>query len=277
MKLSFSTLGCPAWTLDQIVRRAAQYGFDGIAFRGLNGELDLTKVDEFSPSRRKHTLSLIKSAGLVCNMMLTSTRVMLTDPAELAASLQNAKDHIDLASDMEAPAVRIFGGAMLSGLSHAAATARAGERLRELGRHAEGKGVKVLFETHDDWVRPELVRRVIEHADHPDVRVLWDVHHPYRIAGIPIAEVWNTLGRWVEAVDIKDSRIDPSARLGYRYVKLGEGDVPIPEALTLLAGAGYRGWLNFEWEKRWHPEIEEPEVSFPHFRQTMTKMLAAIR
>jgi sugar phosphate isomerase/epimerase len=277
MKMSFSTLGCPDWTLDQIVGRACEYGFDGIAFRGLNGELDLTRVDEFSPSRRKTTLSLIKRAGLVCNMLLTSTRVMLTDPVELAASLQNAKDHIDLAADMESPAVRIFGGAILSGLSHATAVARAGECLRELGRHAEGKGVKVLFETHDDWVRPDLVRRVIEHANHPDVRVLWDVHHPYRIAEIPIAEVWNALGPWIEAVDIKDSRVDRSARLGYRFVKLGEGDIPIFEALTLLARAGYQGWLNFEWEKRWHPDIEEPEVSFPHFRNTMTKLLAAIR
>jgi sugar phosphate isomerase/epimerase len=123
----------------------------------------------------------------------------------------------------------------------------------------------VLFETHDDWVRPDLVRRVIEHANHPNVRVLWDVHHPYRIAEIPVAEVWNALGPWIEAVDIKDSRVDPSARLGYRFVKLGEGDVPI-----------HQGWLNFEWEKRWHPDIEEPEVSFPHFRSTMTKLLAAI-
>jgi sugar phosphate isomerase/epimerase len=223
MKMSFSTLGCPDWTLDQIVGRACEYGFDGIAFRGLNGELDLTRVDEFSPSRRRHTLSLIKRAGLVCNMLLTSTRVMLTDPVELAASLRNAKAHIDLAADMESPAVRIFGGAILSGLSHAAAVARAGECLRELGRHAEGKGVKVLFETHDDWVRPDLVRRVIEHANHPDVRVLWDVHHPYRIAEIPIAEVWNALGPWIESVDIKDSRVDPSARLGYRFVKARRG------------------------------------------------------
>ncbi len=146
----------------------------------------------------------------------------------------------------------------------------------ELGRHAEGKGVKVLFETHDYWIRPDLVRRVIEHADHPNVRVLWDVHHPYRIAEIPIAEVWNALGLLIESVDIKDSRVDPAARLGYRFVKLGEGDIPIFEALTPLARAGYQGWLNFEWEKRWHPDIEEPEVSFPHFRNTMTKLLAAI-
>jgi hypothetical protein len=31
MKLSFSTLGCPAWSYQDILRRAAEYGFDGVA------------------------------------------------------------------------------------------------------------------------------------------------------------------------------------------------------------------------------------------------------
>jgi glucosamine-6-phosphate deaminase len=31
-----------------------------------------------------------------------------------------------------------------------------------------------------------------------------------------------------------------------------------------LAAAGDR-WVSFEWEKRWHPEIEDPEVALPDF------------
>jgi len=28
---------------------------------------------------------------------------------------------------------------------------------------------------------------------------------------------------------------------------------------------GYKGFYSFEWEKRWHPEIEEPEVAFAQY------------
>ena len=42
MKLSFTTLGCPDWTLQQIVENAAQMGYDGIDFRGLQQEIDIT-------------------------------------------------------------------------------------------------------------------------------------------------------------------------------------------------------------------------------------------
>src|ERR1700737_2853465 len=72
MKLSFSTLGCPNWSFDEIMCRAGQYGYDGVAFRGLGGELDLTKVPEFSSTARANTRRRLKEAGLTHTMVLTS-------------------------------------------------------------------------------------------------------------------------------------------------------------------------------------------------------------
>src|SRR5262249_26952687 len=153
MKLSFSTLGCPAWSYQDIVRRAAEYGFDGITIRGLNGELDLVKVLEFQPARRAETRRQVEGAGLAINLLGIATKLMVPD-AELAASQQNAKEHIDLAADLHCPFVRVFGGAIPVGLSHVAAIRRAAERLRELADHGAKRGVKVLMESHDDWVVP---------------------------------------------------------------------------------------------------------------------------
>jgi hypothetical protein len=39
--------------------------------------------------------------------------------------------------------------------------------------------------------------------------------------------------------------------------------------LGLLAAGGYRGWVSVEWEKRWHPEIEAPEVALPQYRRVL--------
>ncbi|ODT82227.1 MAG: hypothetical protein ABS76_08180 [Pelagibacterium sp. SCN 64-44] len=276
MKFSFSTLGCPNWGLEEIIRRATEYGFDGIAFRGLNGELDLPKVAEFQPDRRAETRARIAAGGLEINMLLASTRMMVAEPADLAASQANAKDHIDLAGDLGAPFIRVFGGPIPGGVSYAAAVKRAGENLRELGEHAAARNVTVLLETHDDWIEPAFTRRALEAADHPAVRALWDIHHPWRIAEQDIEDAWRQIGPWVAAVDVKDSIVDDGARLGYRYVKIGEGQVPWAEALALLVRNGYDGWLTFEWEKRWHPDIDEPEVAFPHFRRTLQKLLDGV-
>ena len=32
---------------------------------------------------------------------------------------------------------------------------------------------------------------------------------------------------------------------------------------------GYKGYYCFEWEKAWHPEIEDPDVAFPQYADVM--------
>ena len=44
---------------------------------------------------------------------------------------------------------------------------------------------------------------------------------------------------------------------------------------TTLAAVGYDGWYTFEWEKRWHPEIEEPEVAVPAFAAFLRDLAGA--
>ena len=88
--------------------------------------------------------------------------------------------------------------------------------------------------------------------------------------GDPLA----TLDRWgdrINHVHIKDARRRGD---GWELVLLGEGEVPVAEALAAIRAGGYDGWYAVEWEKKWHPEIEEPEVAFPHFARTIREYLA---
>jgi hypothetical protein len=48
----------------------------------------------------------------------------------------------------------------------------------------------------------------------------------------------------------------------------------VKEQVKVLAAGGYKGFYCFEWEKKWHPEIEEPEVAFPHYTKVMAGYLA---
>ncbi|MFL9913298.1 sugar phosphate isomerase/epimerase [Paraburkholderia sp. RL17-337-BIB-A] len=252
---------------------ASEYGYDGIAFRGLNREFDLPKCPEFSKEGRQETRHKMEAAKLETSMILASTRVTLTDPAELEDSLRLAESHIDLASDLHCPYVRVFGGPILSGLSHDAAVQRVAERLRRLGDYAKSRGVEVLIETHDDWTVTARLKRVMEILEHPNVGVLWDVHHPFRVVNEGIAESWKNIGKWTRSVDFKDSITDPEARLGYRYVPIGDGEAPLGEAMSILKGVKYDGWLTFEWEKYWHPDIVEPTDAFPAFVKTVRRMI----
>jgi hypothetical protein len=40
--------------------------------------------------------------------------------------------------------------------------------------------------------------------------------------------------------------------------------------IRMLKTAGYNSLLSFEWEKRWHPDIPDPELALPSFRRWIT-------
>ena len=59
------------------------------------------------------------------------------------------------------------------------------------------------------------------------------------------------------------------------YVLTGRGGVPVKRQVELLVEAGYAGYYSFEWEKAWHPELEEPEVAIADFARVVKQYLQA--
>ena len=193
---------------------------------------------------------------LVC----LDTSIQLAQPfaRELAAALE-------LASDWGAPAVRVFGGPLEQQLDDVA------RRLEPALARAEELGVIVALETHDACSSAVLVAELLQRVRDPSFAALWDVHHPYRVGESP-DDVLRALGPRISLVHVKDAR-----RRGddWELVPLGEGEVPVRESLAALRAAGYDGWLTFEWEKRWHPELADPELALPRDGETLRRWLAA--
>src|SRR5262249_44525863 len=121
------------------------------------------------------------------------------------------------------------------------------------------------LETHDSFASAALVGELLQRVESPSFATIWDVHHPYRAGEAP-ADVLRALGERIDLVHVKDAR-------GEELVALGEGDVPVRESLAALSDAGYDGWLTVEWEKRWHPELAEPEVALPRELETLRRWL----
>ena len=140
---------------------------------------------------------------------------------------------------------------------------------------AERLGVAIGVETHDAFSASAVVAELLALVD-PDavgsgaVGAVWDSHHPHRMGETP-AEVYANLGPRILLAQVKDARRLPGG--DWQLVLLGEGEVPVREMLGLLVAGGYPHWISVEWEKRWHPEIEEPEVALPQHLELLTKWL----
>ena len=74
---------------------------------------------------------------------------------------------------------------------------------------------------------------------------------------------------YLRHVHVKDS--SRYSGEGFDIILPGQGTVPIREALSLLKDCGYEGYLCFEWEKHWHPEIQEAELALPEYVNYMRR------
>jgi sugar phosphate isomerase/epimerase len=136
--------------------------------------------------------------------------------------------------------------------------------LRELGEHARDQGVTLLIESHGDFTDAPSLLEILQRADSPGVALLWDAHNMHVWGHEAPTDVVRQLGRWIRHTHLKDSIPAGTAR---RYVLTGTGEVPVRQQVEALAQTGYRGFYSFEWEKRWHPEIEEPEIAIRHYAE----------
>jgi sugar phosphate isomerase/epimerase len=270
LPLGFSTLGCPQWDWQRVLDFAADYGYAAVELRGLQGDMDLTKRPEFAPARLEPARRALTDRGLRVACLGSSANMHEMDPAKRAAQLEEARRFIQLARELRAPYVRVFGNEYVPGVPREAMLAHIATGLRELGDHARNENVTVLIESHGDFTDSPSLLEILQRTDSPAVALLWDAHHTYVGGHEAPEETVRQLGRWIRHTHLKDS---VPAGTDRRYVLTGTGDVPVRRQVEALARSGYRGYYSFEWEKRWHPEIEEPEVAFAQFAKVASGYL----
>jgi sugar phosphate isomerase/epimerase len=273
LPLAFSTLGCPKWPWARVLEQAAQMGYAAIELRGIEGQMDLTKRPEFTGSTVGRSVKDLEALGLRISDLGASARMHESDPATRAAQMDEGRRFIDLAHRLGAPYVRVFGDKVPAGESKATTLPRVIDGLRTLGEHAKGSGVGIIIESHGDFTDSPTLVELLKGAAMPNVALLWDAHHTFVAGKEDPATTWKSVGSYVRHTHLKDSKPEGTA---IRYVLTGAGTVPVRETVAVLARNGYRGYYGFEWEKAWHPEIEEPEVALPHYADIMRRYLAEV-
>ncbi len=85
--------------------------------------------------------------------------------------MQETLTYIDLAADIGAPSLRVFGGKIGSGLDREDAINLLTRSLRACADLAEERDVQICVETHDDWCDPNHLAEVMRRVDHPHIAV----------------------------------------------------------------------------------------------------------
>src|SRR4051812_41920034 len=108
MKLAFSTLGCPDWTVAQIVEAARRLGYDGVELRAVGGSLDLLSRPEFARKEIVNTRGYFEAHSIEICCIDSSCTFHSSDKKERLAQVELALRHAELAAQLAAPLIRVF-------------------------------------------------------------------------------------------------------------------------------------------------------------------------
>lgn len=225
--------------LPTLLRVAHAKGFAAIELRMQLGHAHGVDLDLDAAARRsvrnQFDDALVDIAGLG-----VSNRFEFADAAARQASVDECKRYLELAADLDAQRLRVFGNDMPrdAGTNRADVIAYVGDCLRELGEFAEGLDLEVNLEMHGqfNWWRYAL--RAVEHADHPAVGIVYNCD-PRDVCGGSIRETLSQVYEYVNHIHMHE---------------LDASDYPYRELLPLLEEWGYEGYLSAEIAQSSDPE-----------------------
>jgi len=292
----FSTLSCPDWSFQDLIRNGVDFGFDGVEIRLLQRETNLLAHPDFQSSELAARQRELAEARFEVRGLASSVQLQSPDKAERERQLESGRRYFELAAELGARFVRVFGDVLqptedssvpveeVSPEQRQLTVSLVADGLNQLGELAEPFGIEVLIETHGDFASTLVMTETMRQVTHPSAGVLWDTHHPWRFFGEDLVESFERLRPWIRHTHWKDSvtrrashtAADAQAAAdeahglmsGHRhadYVLFRGGEFPAQQCMSLLRSSGYDGWHCYEWEKIWHPELEPPELALPLF------------
>ena len=242
MKLAFSTLGCPDWTFDEVLDRAAALGFQAIELRGVNGKMRADEMDVFFPENRAETMKKAAAHGLVIRSFGTSAS--FHDEASREAHLIDGRAAIDLCAEIGVPYVRVFGNLVDKADDTEGEVRRAAEGIRILCDYAAGKPVTILLEVHGDFNTAERILKTAELVNRENFSILWDVEHSDEADRGDFMSFWEPVKHLIRHVHIKDhKRLEDGT---FRLCETGAGDIPLREMVLQMEKDGYAGYYSLE-------------------------------
>ena len=227
MKLSFSTLGCPSWNLDEVFSTAKDLGLDGVELRGISDKIYVPDFEAFKDENLQKTKDLIEKINLAIPVI--DSGAVIADHNKAKDSFVEACDYINLAAKLGVKYVRIMGtgepqetdgnfelAAKLYGL---------------LCEYASYFGVTPLIETNGKLAKSEEMLKLIEQAGNKNCGVLWDIHHTVQFAKETPEQTAKALGSLIKHVHVKDSVIKDG---NIEYKMMGYGEIPVAQTIEAL-------------------------------------------
>jgi sugar phosphate isomerase/epimerase len=229
MKLSLLTFAIAReWEMDKLIEISKKLGFAGIEFRTDQKHKHGVELDT-GKETRKMIKDKLHDAYLEAVGIATPCRFEYSDAGRRRENIERTKSFIELASDIEAPYVRVFGNEFEEGADRDETIKWVGESLGELINFGRPYGVEVLLEMHGDLNFWKYTKNVLKHTGISDAGAVYNSDLRDKV-GDSIKGTYSQVKHLIKHVHMHDFILD----------------YPYKELFQLLKDDKYNGYLSAE-------------------------------
>jgi sugar phosphate isomerase/epimerase len=232
MKLSLMTYGLgKSLGRAELLQALRDAGFEGVEWRLDQNQPHGIEVALDAAGRRQAAADC-RAAGIPLAGIASGNRYHITDAAELQREIAATKERIDLAADLGAPQIRVFGNNFPKDVPRDRTISQVARALQELCDYAAPKKVNVCLELHGEFSW-EAGAQVAEQIKSDNFGLIWN-SVPQDVVNGSLERSVATVRPWLRHVHMHD---------------IAGNNYPYRELFRRLIQNGYTGYLSAEVER----------------------------
>jgi sugar phosphate isomerase/epimerase len=204
-----------SWDIETIIKNCTETKFEGVELRTTHGhgvEIDLP-APKRAEVRKRFADSPVKLVGLGSTCEYHSP-----DPAELRRNIEETKAFVRLAADVGAEGVKVRPNGLPGEVPEEKTLEQIGRSLRECSSFGADHGIQIRLEVHGrETNRFPRIKRIMEHADHPNFWICWN-SNPEDLLDEGIEANLAMVGSRVGLVHVRDLYVDYPYRTLFRFL-----------------------------------------------------------
>ncbi len=238
------------WDIPTIIKNCEETGFEAV-------ELRTTHRHGVEPTLSKEQRGEVKKRFAGSRVRLLSLGSVAEfhspDRSVVRKHIEDCKHFLELAHDIGALGVKVRPNGIPKDVPEEKTIAQIGESLRECGVTAANIGVEVWVEVHGrDSCHPPRIRRMMEHADHPNVGICWN-SNPEDLLGGKVKPAFEMLKPWLRNAHINE---------------IWKPEYPWRDLFTLMKKSGYNRYMLAE-----IPETSDPIRLMRYYKALWSSLL----
>lgn len=172
-----------------------------------------------------------------------------SDPAGRTKRIEFYRHCIDAACELGSDCVSLWSGVLRDGADDATVMKRLVSGLGEVLEYAEQKQVTIGFEPEPGMFIDTMARyeQLLEHVQHPRLRLTLDVGHLHCQGETPLGTVIERWGSQLVNVHLEDMRAGV-----HEHLMFGEGEIDFASVMKALLRTGYQGGVHVELSRHSH-------------------------